>query len=115
VLAEMPRMMREIVETTVGSEPDMHVVAALEADDSLAEVVARARADVVILALDAGEELRAYDALLYRHPRLHLLAVTEDGRGAVISELRPHHALLADVSPAGLVDAIRASARAEAS
>jgi DNA-binding NarL/FixJ family response regulator len=114
VLAEMPRMMREIVENIIGAESDMQVVGVAESDDALADAVARTRADVLILALDADGELRAYDALLFRHPRLHVLAVTEDGRGALISELRPHHVPLADVSPAGLVDAIRASARAEA-
>ena len=108
-------MMREIVQSTIASEADMTVVGVVESDDTLADAVERTDADVVILALASPDEIPAYDALLYRHPRLHLLAMVDDARGALLSELRPHRASVGDVSPAGLVDAIRASVRAEAS
>jgi DNA-binding NarL/FixJ family response regulator len=114
VLAEMPRLMREIVEGAVRSQPDMQVVATVEADDTIADAVARASADVVILGLERGATIGAYDGLLYRHPRLHLVALTDDGRGALMCEMRPQRTAIADVSPSGIVDAIRASTRAGA-
>lgn len=107
-------MMREIVETTVRSQSDMQVVATVEAGDTIADAVARSGADVAIVGVERGAEPHLCDDLLYRHPRLHLLAVTDDGRGALLCVLRPHHLPVGDVSPTGLIDAIRASVRAQA-
>lgn len=107
-------MMREIVTTTLGAQPDMHVVATVEAEDTLADAVVRTQADVVVVGLAPNASPTTYDDLLYQHPRLRVLMVTDDGRGALLSALRPQQVAIDDVSPAGLVEAIRASANAEA-
>ena len=112
LLAEMPRMLRDIVESAVSTQDDMQVVGADAARDELDAEVRRTQPDVVIVALPRDDGAGAYDALLYERPRLKLLAVTGDGRGAFLYELRPHSAPIPDVSPGGLVAAIRAATRA---
>jgi DNA-binding NarL/FixJ family response regulator len=122
LLAEMPRMMREIVESAVSTQADMQIIGAIEerlvergALTAAAEArVERADADVVILGLQRDDEARAYDRLLYVRPRLTLLAITGDGRGAFLYELRPHKVPIGDVSPEGLLGAIRTAARSDA-
>src|SRR5687768_1665623 len=107
----MPRMMRDIVEMAIRSQPDMLVVGVTGvegAGDTLGDAVHRAKPDVVILGLEAATGPRTCEALLYDNPHVRLLEVTDDGRGATLCELRPHRVPIGDVSPEGLVVAIRA-------
>ncbi len=113
----MPRLMRDIVESAIRAQPDMLVVGVLGvvgARDSLSDAVQRARPNVVILGR-ASAESRACEALLYEHPHVRLLEVIDDGRSATLCELRPHRVPIGDVSPEGLVGAIRAASSVEAS
>ena len=119
LLAEMPRMLREIVESAVSPQPDMQIVgstpARVVAPGAAPPRMVDADADVVIVGLARAEEARAYDPVLFQRPHLRILAITGDGRGAFLYELRPQAVPIGDVSPQGLVDAIRASAAAKAS
>jgi hypothetical protein len=83
-------LLRDIVERVVAPEPDLQVVGAVEGLDTLAGEVERTDADVVILGLRDERLLGSLDALLYAHARLRILAVTGEGRTALLYELRPH-------------------------
>lgn len=112
LLAAMPRMLRDIIETAIRSQPDMIVVGVMGvvgAGDALSDAVQRDKPDVVILGIEADAGPHACEALLYDHPHVRLLEVTDDGRGATLCELRPHRVPIGDVSAEGLVGAIRAS------
>lgn len=106
LFAGIPQMLEEIVERAARAAPDVEIVGtALPAD--LASAVARTRADVAILALPDGAALAAYDDMLYTHPRTRLLAVTDDGRGALLHRLRPQTVTLGELSAEGLLNAVR--------
>jgi len=112
LLAAMPGMMRDIVEMAIRSQPDMVIVGLLSvvaARDALTDAVRRGRPDVVIVGLEADTEPHACEALLYDHPRVRLLEVIDGGRAATLCELRPHRVPIDNVSPEGLVGAIRAA------
>jgi len=109
LVEEMPRMLRDIVERAVGTRPDMEVVERVEGRDALAAAVDRTPVDVAILYLADQLELPSYDAMLFDHPRIRLLALTGDGRAAAVYALRPQLDPVRVVSPNGLVDAIRAA------
>jgi hypothetical protein len=49
--------------------------------------------------------------LMAANPRVKVLAVAGDGRRVFLHELRPQTVALGEVSPAGLIDAIRAAMR----
>lgn len=102
-------MLRDIVERAVGTRPDMEVVERVEGRDALAAAVDRTPVDVAILYLADQLELPSYDAMLFDHPRIRLLALTGDGRAAAMYALRPQLDPVRVVSPNGLVDAIRAA------
>src|SRR4051794_23633479 len=89
LVEEMPRMLRDIVERAVGTRPDMEVVERVEGRDALAAAVDRTPVDVAILYLADQLELPSYDAMLFDHPRIRLLALTGDGRAAAVYALRP--------------------------
>lgn len=118
LLAEMPRMMRDIVERAVSTQPDMQIVgfapARVGAPSAAPSRLVDADADVVIVGVASAQEARAYDPVLFDRPHLRILAITGDGRGAFLYQLRPQAVPIGDVSPQGLVDAIRAGAAAEA-
>ena len=118
LLAAMPRMLRDIVERVIRSQPDMLVVGVMGVvgtSDALNSEVQRLKPNVVVLGLEADTAWNACDSLLYENPHTRLLAVTDDGRGATLCELRPHRVRIGNVSPEGLVSAIRHAAGGEVS
>jgi DNA-binding NarL/FixJ family response regulator len=103
----MPRMLRDIIEDTVSDQTDMQVVACLEDRQQMLSRVTETDAEVVVLGMSDGdlpdESLHVFEA----HPHLRLFGVTADGRRAFLYELRPQRSALGEISPQGLVEAIR--------
>jgi hypothetical protein len=101
--------MRDLVEIVVGAQPDMQIVA-VDATDPAAFGTP---ADVVILGVASVAEPIAHTTQLYEHPHQRILALAIDGRRAVVYELRPHLTELGEISPDGLLAAIRAGRQVE--
>src|SRR5687768_4655887 len=99
----MPRMLSDILENVVATQPDMFVLKA-GAGELRAEIE-QAQPHVLIVGFDAGRTCD--DDLLYAFPRLKVLAVASSGRDAFLCELQPRQHPIEDVSPDGLVQAIR--------
>ncbi|MEP6732535.1 MAG: hypothetical protein ABJE10_17960 [bacterium] len=114
LLAEVPRMLSEIIESVVEGQEDMSIVGAIDTRDRVLATLETTHADVVIVGLRSAETTTALDPVLYDRPRLKLLAISGDGRSSYLYELKPYCKPLGDVSPSGLVDAIRAMAGSEA-
>jgi hypothetical protein len=95
-IVDVPRMLRDIVESVVTRESDLEVV-----DSGTHE------ADVTIVGLARAEDAQRYASLLYARPRHRVLALVADGREAYLYELRPHLAPLGAIAPDGLLAAIR--------
>lgn len=102
LLADMPRMLFDIVAEVLHGQPDMEVVEA--EPGSVLELAGRARADVVIMGAD---DPTIASELLAAHPRVKLLAVTGADGECWLYELRPQRISLGEVSPTSLVDEIR--------
>ncbi len=103
-------MLGDIVEQVISEQPDMEIVGKLVARAPLTEAAAELSADVVIVGLEAAELPDVCEELVISHPQIKVLAVAGDGRGAFLYELRPQTSPLGEVSPEGLVNAIRAAA-----
>lgn len=97
-IADLPGVMRDLVESIVATQPDMQLVSAEPA------VVP----DVVIVGLTPDADATALAAHLYDHPHQRILALAIDGRQAVAYELRPYLTELGEISPDALLAAIRA-------
>jgi hypothetical protein len=107
LVTHMPRLLRDIIEATVKSQPDMDLVDCDEAERLALNLQNRA-VDVAIVAEGAG----LLERLLVANPGLKVVVVGPDGRAAEFVELRRHS--LIDPSPRTLVDAIHAALSAHA-
>ena len=121
LLASPPGVLRKVIEHAVSAQSDMRLVGEHDGRDShartlsktIAELSASDSPDVVVVESADEWSMRLLDGLLYEHPRLAVLAVTGGGREAHLRVLRPHDESFADVSPMGIVAAIRESRRPE--
>jgi DNA-binding NarL/FixJ family response regulator len=112
-LAELPRMLREIIESAVAGQSDMSIVGSVDARERVTTALGRTPADVVIVGLHDAETTATLYPMLLEQPRLKLLAISGDARSSYLYELRPHTVPLGDVSPEALVDAIRSAVVSE--
>ena len=98
VVGETERLLRDIVQRTIELQADMELVGGT-AEDS-------AEADVAIV-VETPERRGKMPEPLVANPRIKVIVLTNGGRGAHVVELCEHP--VADVSPQGLVNAIRAA------
>jgi len=84
LIANRPRLMRELVLATISDQPDIEVVGVLEDEASILESVERARPDFLIVALDQSEERpRICDILLDRFPHIRILALAAERNSTI--------------------------------
>lgn len=114
MLAGLPRMLADIVQRVLGDAPDLDVVGLPGPADPpgrLADSIAEHGADVLVTGLRPTQSIDQFAVLLRSHPALRIFALEGDGRRTVLYELQPHTVPLGDVSPEGLIDAIRSTSR----
>jgi hypothetical protein len=70
-------------------------------------LVDRTGADVVVCHLDDTAAAEVAEGVFAPHRRVKVIAVRDDGRRAVLWELRPQRSVLGDLSPGLLADAVR--------
>ena len=107
LMAEMPRMMRDIVTAIVSSEGDMSVVGFCDDKSDVLAETRRTGANIVMFELLAEDLAPPYVELMYAKPRTRLVGVRVDGGSAQCYELRPSRHEVLDVSGNGLLDLIR--------
>ena len=84
LVANRPRLMRDLVLATVSEQPDIEVLGALEDESQIAQAVADMQPDFVIVGLDKAHERPAIcDYLLSHHPLIKVLAVAADEDNSV--------------------------------
>ena len=105
-------MLTEIVREVLEKAPDLEVVGAVSSLDELDSALTVHQADVVVAGIAGPNGGGRFDALLRAHPAVRVFSLEANGRETVLYELRPKSVSLGNVSPEGLIDAIRASAGA---
>jgi len=110
-LAGLPRMLADIVRRVLGEASDLEVIDMSVNADGLVDSLEYHEADVLVTGLRPTESIDQFASLLRAHPSLRIFALEGDGRRAVLYELQPHTVPLGDVSPEGLIDAIRSTVR----
>jgi DNA-binding NarL/FixJ family response regulator len=104
-------MLCDIITDIVERQRDMYVVRVLETRDGLLAAAEASPADVVILGLFDSTLPHVCNELLAAHPKMKVLAVVGNGRRLFLHELQPQTVALGEVSPRGLIEAIRAAVR----
>ncbi len=107
LLANRPRLIREVVREIIDDQPDMEVVReVLDPLDILLGVM-ETKADAVILALKGSEESGLCSHLLAEYPNLTILCLAFEGESAFIEQLCPRRREILDPSQAIILSALR--------
>lgn len=109
LVANRPRLMRELVVTTIADQPDIEIVGEVEDGGDLIEVVEQVRPDVLILAMDEPEKrLGQCGFLLGRYPQMRIVALAPEQNRAIfywaIIDIRTKPM---ESSEAGILNAVR--------
>ena len=84
LVANRPRLMRDLVLATITDQPDIEVLGELEDESKIAQAVAELQPDIVIIALDRADERPAIcEYLLVHYPRVKVLAVAPEDDSSV--------------------------------
>ena len=84
IVASRPRLMREIVLEIVSAQPDIEVMAEVQDDSAIAELVGQMHPDWVVIALEEPDNKPGICDLLFgRYPDLKILAL-DSGRNNCI-------------------------------
>lgn len=109
LVANRPRLMRELLMATIAEQPDIEIVGEIGDDAGLAEVVEQVRPDVLIVAMDEPEKrLGQCGFLLGRYPQMRILALAPEQNRALfywaIVDIRTKPL---ESSEAGILSAVR--------
>ncbi len=109
LIANRPRLMRELLMATIADQPDIEIVGEIHDDGDLAEVVEQVRPDVLIVAMDEPEKrLGQCGFLLGRYPNMRILALAPEQNRALfywaIVDIRTKPL---ESSEAGILSAVR--------
>jgi chemotaxis response regulator CheB len=76
VVANQPRLMRELVLETIIEHPDIEIVAEIQNEEEIVQTVDGTHPDFLIIALDeSGKRPALCDTLLRRYPEMRILAL----------------------------------------
>lgn len=109
LVANKPRLMRELVLATIADQPDIEVVGETENEQELTELVERTRPDFLVLGLeDQDKRPTLYGFLLGRYPEMKVLAVAPERNSTVFYwaflDMRSKEV---ESSEQGILDALR--------
>jgi DNA-binding NarL/FixJ family response regulator len=79
LVANRPRLIRELVMATISDQPDIEIVGELEQESEIAGAVERIQPDFLIVACDKSNRLPAVcQAILQNHPQTRVIAVAPE-------------------------------------
>jgi DNA-binding NarL/FixJ family response regulator len=113
LIANQPRLMRELISATIADQPDIELVGEVGKQDDLAEVVAETRPDVLIVPMDDRNKYRTQCGfLLGRYPEMKILALApEQNRALFYWAVVDIRSKPLESSEAGILDAMRQRAQ----
>ena len=109
LVANRPRMMRELVMATISDQPDIEIVGEVAEERDLTEVVEQLQPDVLILSMSEPENsMGRCGFLLGRYPQMRILALEpERNRGIFYWAIVDMRTKPLESSEAGILNAVR--------
>ena len=84
LVANRPRLMRELILTTFADQPDIEIVGEVSDESEISESVKRTLPNFVVIALDhPGRRPAICDELLREHPEVRVIAVAPEKNSIV--------------------------------
>jgi DNA-binding NarL/FixJ family response regulator len=109
LVANRPRMMRELIVATFADQPDIEIVGEVATDEEIPNTVERTMPDLVVVALDEpGKRPRVCDVVLRQHPQVKIIGVdTKQNYSVFYWASLDIHASDIEASEEGLLNAVR--------
>jgi hypothetical protein len=109
LVANRPRLMRELVLATIADQPDIEVVGEVSEESGLAEIIEELQPDALILELNNSETDSALCGfLLGRYPQMRILSLApERNEGIYFWAVVDIHFRRLESSEANVLDALR--------
>jgi AmiR/NasT family two-component response regulator len=109
LVANRPRLMREMVLATIADQSDIEVVGDIEDTSNISEIIEQVLPDVLILALENPEKRPGECGfLLGRYPHMKILALApEQNRGVFYWAIVDIRSRPVESSEAGILNAVR--------
>jgi chemotaxis response regulator CheB len=116
LVANRPRLMRELVLATIADQPDIEIIGEAGNDSEITHKVMECSPDVVIIALDAcNQRPLICDELLISHPQLKILALAPERNSSMyfwsVMDIRSAYI---ESSEDGILSALRGKAHSVA-
>jgi len=109
LVANHPRLMREVVLATISDQPDIEIVGEIRDDSGISTAVEEAEPDFVIMALGKADQQPAVCAdLIARFPQLKIVALAPERNSSMfIWAAVSVQSKVIECSAAGLLGALR--------
>jgi len=109
LVANRPRLMRELILTTFADQPDIEIVGEVGDESEISESVKRTLPNFVVIALDQpGKRPAICDVLLREHPEVRVIAVAPERNSIVYYWASLNiHANDIEASEEGILNAMR--------
>ncbi len=84
LVANRPRLMKDLVLATIGDQPDIEIVGQAQDREEIIELVERTRPDYLIIALEESETRPGLNGfLLGRYPNMKILALAAERNSGI--------------------------------
>jgi chemotaxis response regulator CheB len=84
VVANRPRLMRELVLETISEQPDIEILAEIQDEDKIVDAVEEKHPDFLIIALnESNQRPPLCDILLRRYPEMKILALAPERNSSI--------------------------------
>jgi DNA-binding NarL/FixJ family response regulator len=109
LVANRPRLMRELILTTFADQPDIEVVGEVSEESEISETIRKTLPDFVVIAQDQpGKRPAICDELLREHPDVRVIAVAMEKNSIVYYWASFNiHSNEVEASEEGILNAIR--------
>lgn len=79
LVANRPRLMRELVIATISDQPDIQVIGEIDDESRIERAVHETSPDFLIVTLDGKDHLPDFcQAILRKHPNIKIIAIAPD-------------------------------------
>ncbi len=109
VVANRPRLMRELVVETISEQPDIEILAEIQDEDKIVDAVEEKHPDFLIIALNESDQRPPLcDILLRRYPEMKILALAPERNSSIFywGSFDIHESSV-EASEAGILSALR--------
>jgi DNA-binding NarL/FixJ family response regulator len=109
LVANRPRLIRELVMATISDQSDIEIVAEIEEESEIAGAVDDTQPDFLIVALERHDRLPEFcQSILQSHPQIKIIAIAPDRNSTVFywASLRVQSNQI-EASESGVLNALR--------